>query len=271
MKKVLLSTFVLLSIIVNGQITLEKTYDASGTFIKLPYSGDKFYIMDVVNNQCRIYNTDHTLWKTISLPVPANNYLYDVRFVSENMFTATNELCLAYVYYLYNATGDYYTFTAKIIKENGTVLLTIPGCQYLSAFTTSNSGAKLLTYSYDYSIALYTITTRVYNLPGIITSIEEPLMPGGEVKMLPAFPNPASSHIKIPYSLPEGIESGILRISDLNGRVVSTRQINNSVDHVTVQLHEFPSGVYIYIIEPGNSVTGNATLSKPQTGKIVVQ
>ncbi len=271
MKKILPVIFILLSVIVNGQITLEKTYDASGTFVNLTNSGDKFYIMDVVNNQCRIYNTDHTLWKTINLPVPVNNYLYDIRYVSENMFTLSNELCLAYVYYAYNTTSEYYTFNAKVIKDDGTVLLTIPGCQYMSAFTTENSAVKLLTYSYDYSIALYTITTRVYNLPGTITSIEESEIPSGKISLSPAFPNPASSFIKIPYLLPEGTASAILKISDSNGRLITTRQLLNTSDNITVQLNDYPSGIYIYSIEPGTSPSGGVSTFTPQAGKILVQ
>lgn len=271
MKKILLAIFILLSVIVNGQITLEKTYDASGTFVNLLNSGDKFYIMDVVNNQCLIYNTDHTLWKTISLPVPVNNYLYDIRFLSEGLFTTTNELCLAYVYYAYDVSNEYYIFNAKVIKENGTVLLTIPDCQYMSAFSTENNAVKLLTYSYDYSIALYTITTRVYNLPGIITSIEEPQVPTGKVNLSPAFPNPASSFIKIPYSLPEGAESGVLKISDVNGKLITTRQLFNTADNITVQLNDYPAGIYIYSIEPGKSTSGGVSPFTPQTGKILVQ
>src|SRR5690606_31307891 len=156
----------LLTINLFAQITLENTYNYSGTYTHLQHSGDKFFLMDIGQNQCRIYNTDHSLWKTINLNVPAGNYLYDIRYVSENLFTTDNALCLAYVYYYYDEINQYYTFTAKIILENGTELLSIPACQTFSIYTTDNGVTNLLAYSYYYSLLLYTTTTRVYNLPG---------------------------------------------------------------------------------------------------------
>ena len=42
----------------NAQITLEQTYPASATLTELGVSGYKYYLMDVTNNQCRIFNFD---------------------------------------------------------------------------------------------------------------------------------------------------------------------------------------------------------------------
>jgi hypothetical protein len=126
---VLIMAIMAQSVFLAGQITLESTYNHSGTFTNLAQSGYKFYVMDVVANQCRIYNVNHTIWKTINLPVPTDNYLYDIRYISENLFTTDNSLCLAYIYYSYNTTNQYYTYTTKVIRENGTELLSIPGCQ----------------------------------------------------------------------------------------------------------------------------------------------
>jgi hypothetical protein len=126
--------------------------------------------MDVGANQCRIYNTDHTLWKTINLAVPAGNYLYDIKFVSENLFTLDNSLCLAYVYYYYNELNQYYTFQARVIKETGEELISIPGCQYLYLHKLEEPGSKLLAYSYNYSVSPYTIQTHAFSLPGYLTT-----------------------------------------------------------------------------------------------------
>ena len=149
-----------------SQIVHESTYNFSGTYTRLANSGDKFFIMDVGTNQCRIYNTDHSLWKTIDLPVPANNYLYDIRYVSENLFTLDNSLCLAYVYYHYDELNQYYTFHAKVIKENSSELISIPGCQHFNIHNLTETGTKMLAYAYDYSLFPYTIQTHAFNLPG---------------------------------------------------------------------------------------------------------
>ena len=96
MKKLSLIAAFLLPFLAFGQINLENTYNYSGTYTRLSNSGDKFYIMDVAASQCRVYNANHTLWKTINLTVPSGNYLYDIKYLSENLFTTDNSLCLAY-------------------------------------------------------------------------------------------------------------------------------------------------------------------------------
>jgi hypothetical protein len=242
---------ILLTINLSGQITLENTYNYSGTYTHLKHSGDKFFLMDVGLNQCRIYNTDHSLWKTINLNVPSGNYLYDIRYVSENLFTTDNTLCLAYVYYYYDEINQYYTFNAKIIKENGTELLSIPGCQTLDIYNTENGAAKLLAYSYDYSLVLYTTITRVYNLPGQITGVD--VIPGNQNETgFSPFPNPASSWITIPIRLPEGNPDGVVHLMDAAGKEIRTYNVSGMQPDITIPANDLPAGIYFSTTESGN-------------------
>jgi hypothetical protein len=234
-----------------AQITLENTYNYSGTYTHLKHSGDKFFLMDIGLNQCRIYNTDHSLWKTINLNVPAGNYLYDIRYVSENLFTSDNALCLAYVYYYYDEINQYYTFTAKIIRENGTELLSIPGCQTLNVYNTENGAAKLLAYSYDYSLVLYTTTTRVYNLPGQLTGVEMNQEDKNDAYFRP-FPNPASSWITIPIRLPEGNPDGVVHLMNAAGQEIRTYNVSIMQPELTIPTNDLPAGIYFCTIESGS-------------------
>lgn len=234
-----------------GQITLEETYDHSGTYTALANSGDKFFIMHVGAEQCRIYNIDHTPWKTIGLDVPTGQYLYDIRHVSENLFTLDNTVCLAYIYYLYDEVGQYYTFTGNIAKEDGTVLLTIPGCQYIYVHTLSDGSAKMTAYSYDYSLTPYTIQTHVYSLPGQQTSfdVEEN---GYNAKVLNAFPNPAQSYATIPYDLPTSDKSGEIVLLNAEGKTIRTIAVDYNSESVTIETTQYPKGIYFYHLQAGN-------------------
>jgi hypothetical protein len=234
-----------------GQITLEQTYDHSGTYTSLAISGDKFFIMDVGASQCRIYNIDHTLWKTIDLAVPADHYLYDVRYVSENLFTDDNSLCLFYVYYHYDEVGQYYTYTARIMKENGTELLTIPGCSYNYVVTLTDGTTKMITYSYDYSVFPYTIQTRVYDLPGHLTSFAVSEN-AGVMNMMNAFPNPTNSYTTIPYQMTGSETKGEIFISDAEGRVVRTIPVSCQSTEVTIETSQFQRGIYFYQLQTAN-------------------
>ena len=149
-KTIWLFLFIALIATARGQITLENTYNASTNITELATSGFKYYLMDVENNQCRLYNNNHSLWKTINLTVPAGMYLYDIKLVSETLFNSDNMVELAYIYYSYDSTLLYYTYYTKVINENGQELLSIPGCSYLEVKSAGNAGTKMLAYVYDY-------------------------------------------------------------------------------------------------------------------------
>ncbi len=260
MKKVLISLLLMTSFIAFGQINLENNYSYSGTYAKLTVSGSKFYLMDAALVQCRVYNTNHTLWKTLNLSVPANNYLYDLKYLSEGLFTNDNSLSLGYVYYIYDETNAYYTFNAKIVKESGTELLSIPGCQYMEVMNLGSDGVKLVAYCYDYSVNPYTIQTRIYGLPGQLTATENPVLPGSH--KLP-YPNPAIDFITIQYSLPDNSTTGEIAITDMQGKLIDKLVINSYTERITLPTFKYPSGVYNYSVEAGNQ--------RFESGKFIVK
>lgn len=235
----------------HSQIIFEHSYDYSGDYTKLANSGYKIYLMDVVNSQCRIYNTNHTVWKTINLNVPANNYLYDIKYVSENLFTTDNSLALAYVYYSYDATNQYYTYTAKIVKENGTELLSIPGCQYIYVVDLGELGTKMEAYVFDYSLLYYTVKTRYYTLPGnLVNGVQDRGLEN--LSASKAFPNPAGNNATIPYILPEGEFEGLLTITDMQGKTIKTYTVDRNFDHIIIETGQLPHGAYLYYLKSGN-------------------
>lgn len=248
MKKTALSIILFLLFgTAHSQISLEATYNHSATYTKLANSGYKYFLMDVSTSQCRIYNTNHSLWKTLALSVPVNNYLYDIKYVSENLFTTDNSLCLLYIYYNYNSTGQYYTYMAKVVKENGTELLSIPGCQYVYVYNIAGVGTKMFTYSYDYSSYPYPIQTRVYNLPGqLITQANEPEgISGG---LWGSYPNPTSQFTTIRYELPKGIASAELVITNLVGEILKTYPVEQHSGRIEIPASQYPAGVYLYFL-----------------------
>ena len=245
----------------SAQIRLEYSYDYSGTYTSLKYSGDKLFIMDVPASQCRIYNMDHSLWKTIHLPVPANNYLYDIKYVSEGLFTNDEHLALAYVYYSYNASTQVYSYNAKIISESGQELLSIPGCLYLDVHDMKQQGFKLLAYSYNFNVWPETVKTLVYSLPGqLATKANSPEIIRAMAS--PAFPNPASSFLILPYKLPDGNSEGLLTLSDMQGHAVRTFRVDSHFEHLRIDVRSLPAGTYVHSLTSGGQIV--------ETGKVIV-
>jgi hypothetical protein len=259
MKKILILTlFLALSLISRAQITLEYNYPASTGLTNLALSGYKYFLMDVVNNQCRIYNLDHSAWKTINLSVPAGMYLYDVRLVSETLFNGDSKVELAYIYYSYDTTLLYTTYYTRIIDENGLELLSIPGCAYLEVKSTGNTGTKMLAYVYDYSIILWTLNTHVYSLPGDLP-IGGMTQGGTQMEDRP-FPNPAGSSVTIPYHLPGTDTAGDIQLFDQSGRLLKQYRVDRTFSDLTIRLDELPAGAYFYRVTTGHGVINSGKI-----------
>jgi hypothetical protein len=246
LKKIfLLLTFLFLFTGSRAQLSMENIYSSSAGLTKLALSGYKYFVMDVANSQCRIYNMNHSLWKTINLPIPAGMYLSDIKYVSETLFNLDSKVELAYIYYSYDTTYYYYTYGTRVLTEDGVELLNIPGGGYVDARNTDVNGTKFMVYVYDYSVSPYTVFTRVYALPGqLITSDGSEIQADGG--NLPAYPNPARSVVTIPYTLPEGMNEAELIITDTRGTVIRSFLVDRTFSDLSVDISGFPRGVYFY-------------------------
>ena len=245
MKKLLLiigSLFV--SLLINAQITLENTYNASATITRLENSGYKYYVMDVANSQCRLYNMNHSIYKTINLSVPGGQYLYDIKYVTENLFNLDSQIELSYTYYYYNEIGQYYAYETRIANESGEIMLTIPGASYADVLSTGENGSKYLAYVWDYSIFPYTVETQVYSVPGQISTTTETIPQKNEL-IQNIFPNPATSNIIIEYELPDGVSEGLLHIIDIHGRIIDNYKIDRTFNNLHLDIVNYPKGTYI--------------------------
>src|SRR5690606_10481592 len=161
MKRLIASTLLLCIFFgLTAQDTLEKKYDYSTSVVEFETLGYKYYLMDVPNGQCRLYNTDHSLFKTINCNVPVNFYLYDVTFLSEKLFDNDSGIELLYTFYRYNASPEYYEYDSKIINEDGSQFTFIDGALYNHINKTGENTYKLFSYCYDFSVFPETVWTN---------------------------------------------------------------------------------------------------------------
>jgi hypothetical protein len=252
-KPILLLALTAIMVASRAQIYLEKTYTASTGLTELAISGYKYFLMDVVNKQCQFYNMDHSAWKTINLNVPSGMYLYDIKFISETLFNTDNKVELAYIYYSYDTTLLYSTYYTKVVNEDGTELLSIPGCAYLEVKAPGTNGTKMLAYVYDYSIILWTLNTLVYSLPG---NLPGGIPVEGDRNLNKPFPNPANSMITIPYRLPEGVNTGEMRLINGSGHVIKSFRVDRTFHELLIQTADLPKGVYHYQLKTDLGIMG---------------
>jgi len=254
-KPILLLAFLLMMTISNAQITLEHNYPASATLTDLGLSGYKYYLVDVANNQCLIYNTDHSLWKTIALTIPDSMYLYNIQYVTDTLFNKDSKVELAYTYYSYDTALFYYTYNTRVIDEDGIELLAIPGCNFIDVIASGSGATKMLAYVYDYSLILYTVNTLVYSLPGS-------LPPGGirtegEGFLRNAYPNPAGSMVSIPYQLPDGINSAQILLINGSGQVLRSYKVDRTFHDLIIPTGDLPKGVILYQLKSDKGIIGS--------------
>lgn len=256
MKRLLFALICTLTAVsMKAQILPEYTFTGlSVAYTQLPTAGYKFYAMDATNSKCIFYNTDHSVWKSVSLSMPTNHYLVDLAYVSEDLFNNDNAIELLYVTYYYDSNLGYDTYETRIANESGTVLLSVPGGGY-SAIYNAQTGSKLFVWVYDYSQTIATTTTKVYSIPGQIATAIAPQPVNPNARLSSAYPNPSSGQVTIPYELPSHIDEAILRIIDEQGRTIQSYRIDHTFSDLIIPAGMLPKGFYVYRIETSNFST----------------
>lgn len=247
------------AIFLNAQVTFDYKFDYSTSVVKFETLGYKYYLMDVPSGQCRIYNTDHSLFKTINCNPPNGFYLYDLNYLSEKLFDSDPGIELICTFYKYNSAQAYYEYDSKIINDDGSQMIFIDGSMYNYVNITEDNTWKLFSYCYDYSVFPEKVWTNIYNLPGnpVVSAALNQQNP--EV-LITAFPNPASNSLKVAYTLPANIDQATLHLIDNSGQMVEQFIVDNHSDHLMLNVERFQTGIYHYFIEYGNNRTASKKL-----------
>jgi len=253
-------TFIAFSCLgLTAQVTLEQTYNHSGTLTEISEDEYKYFIMDVPLEQCRIYNLDHTLYKSINLPIPEGYFLYDLKFVTRNLFNNDEKIELLYIYHkveLINSQSVY-TYGLRVINESGSELLNLSDGAYAEV-QMADSIPKLLTWQYIWYDYYYLVYTNVYTLGG--SSSKSAIM--AESKPIKLFPNPVNEEVVIELAQDNTLSDGSLLISDMQGREVLRQPVLAGIRKFAVHTGTLPPGTYIVQVENGNGISPGKKLVK---------
>lgn len=227
---------------VSAQVTLEHSYSHSGTLTEIAPGEFKYFMMDATSNQCTIYNEDHSLFKSINLAVPSGYYMYDLQFVTRNLFNADDKIELLYVYAKTETINSTLvnTYGMKIINEDGSVLMTLNNGGY-AELKSGSEGTKLLAYQYIWSGTYYMVSTNVYSLNGNTeTEMTQATMQPG----FSAYPNPVSDVLHIESSV-NGVQFVTASLHDQLGKTLIKANIAPQTGTARMNTHHLPAGNYI--------------------------
>jgi hypothetical protein len=145
------------------ELVLENTYNYGNLKrINLENSGEKYYLLDKTNNNTKIYNANHSLWKTVSLPKPTNATYTDIDFVTETKINS--DALLEIGYSLSETVNTTTTYLSKIVNENNVELLNVPSSRKLIINSIAGLADKLMA---DLPIDYSKSKTNIYNLPSL--------------------------------------------------------------------------------------------------------
>lgn len=269
MKKLVLSACLLYaSQTVNAQLTLENTYNGVNTgiignisisypneisfaMVNLANSGRKYAAMDANNAEVRLYNLDHSLWKTINLPSVLDYSPIAPSYISENLFKLDNKVDMAIRYSA--IIGSTYQSKILIIDEDGLIINTIENINGITVVNAGNNIFKAIAGS------------SVYSLPGTIpcdicgnglglAKTEKTIFPN----ISTPIPNPSGNQARIDYSLPSDAKNATLNIYNTTGQIVKSYTVDQTFNSLIIDNTTLNSGVYYYNI----AVAGSTSTTK---------
>jgi hypothetical protein len=263
MKYSIVLLFVLIAVSLQAQITLEHTYPSGLNEVGLVEvdSGIHKYIIFNSRDSIYIINLDHSIEKVIHFHFDTITNTSNLEHISKRLFDPDD----AYEFLI----SDYNLQRLTVLKEDGTTLFSCFNCHlinqntinslqtastYNAAIINTEAGAKMLVQYYQGYIAVFGLPGK---LPGgkAKSSVETPSIISGNSLPTSAYPNPSNGQIRIEYKLPEGVPTGEIIITNIEGIEMKRYKVGSFFTDILIEKSDLPSGSYFYklVTEKGES------------------
>ncbi len=266
MKNTLLALFVaILTVNASAQVTLEHTYGPlmeGGKPVLFSSNGTKYVANDSGSNTIKLYNTDHSLWKSIPVPVPAGyKWLYTF-LVSDNFFNTDNQIEAFVSWYQMGVSPIAYK--CAVISESGSVLHDLGNGFYATPAYIDGSHKLMVL---DPNGASF---TKVYSVPGELpcghcdaagVGVPKVGMTTGSIAPT-SVPNPGTGDVKVFYTLPENVYDARIVLSGIDGKIYNSYPVSAATNYITIDVSGLVKGMYIYTLSGDGMLPLSGKLTK---------
>ena len=253
MKRLLLSILLLNALFANAQITLLHTFEEDGVSACSPTIvedvGVYYYVTDSTDEYnihhyptYYLYDSEFNLYWSYQFEV--GRYAGVSLFPTRHMIDTDDELEFIVNESEMMASG-YSRVHSYIMGEDGTIIYDFDSAkeQVVGSsfeFALVNNEIRLLRNVSYYEIGSADNELEVYGTGGNYSAEEFQL-----VAHSVAYPNPARSHITLPYELEEG-ETVTMTIYNLTGQLIERFEIGSHFKQVQLNVNSYSPGIYLY-------------------------
>lgn len=275
MKSIALLPVLTLALNANAQITLSHTYDSAGYYgalgsrqsllmIELELEGQKFAFIDNHNKLLKLYDLNHSLWRTIPYDLAddlnsGNNAQY-VSYISQHLFDQDDEIEFLY------ADQNIPECVTQVVNEDGSILFTANNKAPIMYASVPQSQVPI----YNSEVGTFMLLSGcnnngkafVYNLPGTLSSSISP-GPVHEMAAMSAgmaYPNPTANTTRIDYILPPGVNEGYIVLYTTSGQEVRRYSVDRTFTYLEISTADLQSGTYYYNLQTAQGVSGGNRL-----------
>jgi hypothetical protein len=172
-----LVTFVLLQISSYGQVEYEGTLVNESNQIVLDNGEIKYTRYHKAEKTMVIYNSDHSEWKSVTLPLPRQLYFDELKSISTNVFNSDPLIELVYTCVEYRSnnelegTTNYVDVAHKlfVINEEGALVLEVENSNHMEIMD-NNGTRKLWVYKQNEEGKDRKEQVAIYSLPDYQTT-----------------------------------------------------------------------------------------------------
>ena len=248
MKKLLLCAALITANFVFAQLTLEHSFVNEETYV-YSTTTETYYIAKTVDNKIKIYNSDYSVYKTITVPLPsgynqiffnANNNSFSI---SKNVFNTDNKIEVLIAAYSPTQSP---TIKLLLINEDGTLLKdfntnanSVSAEKFEVFHNAATNSNKIVVHNTAMVSGNYIEQTEVYALPTSTLTAKEIL----NKATLSAFPVPTSKILNV---MNPGNGANKIEIFDASGKLVLNKSFVTAEDKISIDVEQLTKGTYFY-------------------------